>query len=145
MGEHRSDHQEDPAGRGHWHHDRCDVEHGRQDQANRSHELEDAEGLDEADAEVLGPFPTTMLGQFLTTNGRFPLWRYASRCRLSELADTSQACLQAASFRFACRVNSVFRLDYSAFPFVCVVKTKLPGSAENRSSPQMTDNSPSRT
>jgi hypothetical protein len=52
--------------------DWCDVELGGQDQANRSHELEDAEGLDEADAEVLGPFPTTMLGQFLTTNGPFP-------------------------------------------------------------------------
>jgi hypothetical protein len=102
--------------------DWCDVELGGQDQADRSHELEDAEGLDEADAEVLGPFPTTMLCQFLTTNGRLPLRRYASRCRLSERGDASQACHLPASFRFANRVNSVFRLDYYAFRFVCVVK-----------------------
>src|SRR5215831_4791499 len=65
MGDHRADHEQNPADGSHRHQNRSDVEHGRQDQANRSQELEDAEGLDEADAGVLGPFPATMLGEFL--------------------------------------------------------------------------------
>src|SRR5258708_6294982 len=65
MGDHRADHEQSPADGGHRHHDRCDVEHGGQDQANRSQELEDPEGLDEADAGVLGPLPAIMLGQCL--------------------------------------------------------------------------------
>jgi len=40
MGDHRADHEQNPADGGHRHHDGCDVEHGGRDQANRSQELE---------------------------------------------------------------------------------------------------------
>ena len=65
MGDHRADHEQNPADGGHRHHDRCDVEHGGQDETDRSQELEDPEGLDEADAGVSGPFPAVVLGQLL--------------------------------------------------------------------------------
>ena len=65
MDDHRADHEQNPADGCHRHHDRCDVEHGGQDEANRSQELEDAKGFHEADAGVPGPFPAVVLSQFL--------------------------------------------------------------------------------
>jgi hypothetical protein len=70
MGDHCADHKQNPADGSHRHHDRCHVEHGRQDQANRSQELKDPKGLDEADAGVPGPFPAIVLSQFLLENER---------------------------------------------------------------------------
>ncbi|MDQ1029865.1 hypothetical protein QF035_007447 [Streptomyces umbrinus] len=70
MGDHRADHQQDPAGGGHRHQDGCDAECGGQDQARRGEEFEDVEGFDEADTGVLGPSPAMGRGQCLLGHER---------------------------------------------------------------------------